>query len=126
LSNEKLTYQAFQRFKQDYQPKHLLFLRGNYQVVVRIGNRIWLFSDLGNVRPIYYSQQHNSFLFSSRLNLIHQHLNTPINIPWFQRALSTSGFHLETETPYKNIYVIPGGWGLLINQKEQKLFQVIQ
>lgn len=122
LSDEEMTYQAFQRFQQDRNPQHLLFLRGNYQTIVRLGDEMWFLADLGNVRPIYYTQLDGLLLFSSHLSVLYSHVQTPLNIPWFQRTLEFFGFYQETETPYQQIFVISGGWGLYF-RGQVKMFQ---
>lgn len=123
LSSKEETYSAFQKFIREPKPEHVLFLQGNYQVIIHISNQLWLFSDLGNVRPIFYMKYLSQWLFSSHLSLLHQQINSSLHFPWFRRMLSTSGFHIETETPFKGINQIPGAFGVSINKCDFKLFQ---
>lgn len=124
LSDKEDTYYAFQQFIQDQKPEHLLFLRGNYQTIIRLSDQLWLFSDLSNVRPIFYTKQNEDWLFSSHLSILHERKQSSLNLSWFRRSLSTGGFHIQKETPYQEIKAIPGGFGLHISKNDAQLFQV--
>ncbi|RAL25712.1 asparagine synthase-related protein [Thermoflavimicrobium daqui] len=123
LSDEEEIYNAFRRFLKEQKPEHIIFLRGNYQSFIRIGEQLWAFSDLGNVRPIFYMKFNNRWFLSSHLLLLNEKVNSSLNLPWFQRSLSSFGFHIEMETPYKEVRRVPGGFGLHIKNKKEQVFQ---
>ncbi|SEN48706.1 asparagine synthase-related protein [Lihuaxuella thermophila] len=123
LASEEEAYFSFKQFLQNQYAKHILFLRGNYQTIIRISDHLWLFPDLSNVRPIYYTKLNQQFLFASHLITLQKEIHPSLNIPWFTRSLYTNGFHIETETPYKEIRMIPGGFGLHVSKNGTQLFQ---
>ncbi|WP_028777044.1 asparagine synthase-related protein [Shimazuella kribbensis] len=121
LSDQEATYHAFQEFQRTLHPHTILFLRGNYQTIIRVSNELWLFSDLGNVRPIYYTKKDKQWLISSHLTRLNDIVDSPFNTSWFRRSLSTSGFHIETETPFQKIQMVPGGMALYINSDQDRV-----
>jgi asparagine synthase (glutamine-hydrolysing) len=123
LSDTEETYLAFQQFIRTLNPEQLLFLRGNYQTIVRISDKLWLFSDLGNVRPIYYLEHNKQWLLSSHLSILNKKVQSPYNLSWLRRSLSTSGFHIELESPFKKIKTVPGGYALHIHDHTIQIFQ---
>jgi asparagine synthase (glutamine-hydrolysing) len=123
LSGSEETYNAFQQFKKDKKPEQVLFLKGNYQTIITIYNQMWLFSDLGNLKPIYYTIQNHCWMFSSHLSDLNKKVTSPFNNHWFCRNLSTFGFHIELETPFQKINSVPGGFGLHVNKQEARIFQ---
>ncbi|MBD1372839.1 hypothetical protein IC620_10775 [Hazenella sp. IB182357] len=123
LSTEEDVLHAVNKFITDQRVEHLLFLRGNYQSILLYNHQLWLLSDLGNVRPIYYTQRMDQILFSSHLTPIHEFVKSKINRSWLARSLKTGGFHIETETPFEKINMIPGGFGLHIKNQGNRLFQ---
>lgn len=114
LSSEEESYCAFYQFMKSREPESLLYLRGNYQVIVRLSNEFYVFADLGNIRPIYYGIQGKEIFFSSHLCTLRNRIHTPINSKWFQRSLISIGFHTEFESPFEGIYTIPGGFGYFV------------
>ncbi|MBH8605594.1 asparagine synthase [Thermoactinomyces sp. CICC 10522] len=114
---------AIKQFLQNQDPADLLFLRGNYRTIVSLPDQLWLFPDLGNVRPMYYANVGSRLYFSSHLSAIHQYTNSPLNISWFKQSLLTGESHLTGETPYKGIYTIPPTYGLRVTEKKCLLFR---
>lgn len=123
LSSEEDVAFAFKNFIRDQCSEHILFLRGNYQSIIRISNQLWLFADLGNIRPIYYTERNKQWIFSSHLTPIQEQVQSPFNPSWFRRSLSTGGILIETESPYQEIKAIPGGFGFHISHQGDRLFQ---
>ncbi|MDQ0418148.1 asparagine synthetase B (glutamine-hydrolyzing) [Croceifilum oryzae] len=114
---------AFHQFIKERQPEHILFLRGNYQTIIRISDELWMFSDLANVRPLYHAKQGSSYLFSSHLTPIQKQVQSTCNVSWFQRSLSVNGFCIEEETPYQHIKRVPSGFGLLVSPQGERMVQ---
>jgi asparagine synthetase B (glutamine-hydrolysing) len=123
LSDEEETHWAFQQFLKDRNPEVLLFLRGNYQTIIHISNELWCFSDIGNIRPIYYAKQDKKCLLSSHLYILNKQVVSGINTNWFGRSLRSLGFHTDFESPFKKINTIPGGFGLYVNKHRSQIFQ---
>ncbi|TCP65547.1 hypothetical protein [Baia soyae] len=123
LSNEEESYRAFRHFVSHRSPRFILSLRGNYQSIIRISNQLWMFADLGSVRPIYYAKQKAQLLFSSHLSIIHQKINSELHTPWLRRYLLTGGTHIELEAPFKAIHMISGGFGLHFKGDHVHTFQ---
>lgn len=123
LSNLEETNFAFQQFARTKKSEYLIFLRGNYQAFVRFYDELWVFSDLGNIRPVFYTKQNENWLFSSHLSILQDKIHSPLNLSWICRSLSTGGFHIEKETPYQKINMISRGFCLHINKNHARLFQ---
>ncbi|MXQ55281.1 asparagine synthase [Shimazuella alba] len=126
LSSEAETYHAFHTFMKTKKPEDLLYLKGNYQVVVCISDELYAFADLGNIRPLYYEVQDEQIRFSSHLLELHKQIRSPINRNWFHRSLLSIGFHTEFESPFETISAIPGGFGFYARKTVRRLFQSVK
>lgn len=52
-------------------------------------------------------------MFSSHLKELHRENDFSFNVDWFKRYLFY-GYHIDSETPFKSVYQISGGYGLRI------------
>ncbi|MBD1373966.1 hypothetical protein IC620_16610 [Hazenella sp. IB182357] len=123
MSSKKDATLAYRKFLKNNNSKDILFLKGNYQTVIHIEDTLFLFSDIANCRPIYYTELGNKLIFSSNLHFIQDKLPSQLNHHHLSKQLLTGGLHIDGETPYQKIKKIAGGYGLVVKNGSTRLFR---
>ncbi|MES2838450.1 MAG: asparagine synthase (glutamine-hydrolyzing) [Bacteroidota bacterium] len=89
---------------------------------------LFLSRDRFGVKPLYYSKNDTSFIFSSEVQAIQKLLpNCPLNKQVIANIVD-GGFHSygTIETYLENVFALPGGHNILISQSEVKIYSWYQ
>ncbi|WP_087924497.1 asparagine synthase-related protein [Streptomyces albireticuli] len=87
---------------------------GSYWVVADNGRQRFVCGDLAGSRAVYYTLRGNEAAWASQARLLEQDRRLTPDLPLVAARLTVGEHHWPHRTPYEQIRVVPGGFGLLL------------
>ncbi|GAA0418386.1 asparagine synthase-related protein [Streptomyces luteireticuli] len=87
---------------------------GSYWVVADNGLQRFVCGDLAGIRPVYYSLRTGRVEWSTEIRLLAEGMNAVPDLGWLVARLTVGEQHWPHRTPYEQIRLVPGGYGLLL------------
>ena len=109
---------------EDYGPECLRFLNGQYAIAIwdTRKRQLFLARDRVGIRPIFYTYSNGRLIFGSEIKsiLTHPDVNAQID-PVSLDQIFTFWSTLSPRTVYKDIYEVPPGHYMLVDDREHKI-----